>query len=160
MRLGHVEPGFGATHVHGLQLFRGGEPVGWPQFAEQVRERLLALPGVRAVTATTAAPLSTIGSAAEDVRSKAAPDAAPVRAGIRRVGPDYLALLDIPLLSGRPIGVEDRAGGQRVAVVNRELARRTLGDAPTLDQHIRPAVERVVAVAERRRPQPHRGSVR
>jgi putative ABC transport system permease protein len=101
------------------------------------------LPGVRAVSVTTAAPLSSIGQIAEDVRLSTAPDAEPVRTTIRRVGPDYLTLLDIPLLAGRALGEADRAGGERVAVINRNMAQRLFGEpARALDQSLRLAVGR------------------
>jgi predicted permease len=40
------------------------------------------------------------------------------------VGPQYFAMLGIDLLRGRTIGDEDRADGQRVAVVNETMATR------------------------------------
>jgi predicted permease len=126
-RLRNVSPGFATDNVHIMQFFSHADQTAWNAFADDLRTRLAALPGVRAVSMTTAAPLSTIGNLTDDVRNASTPDAEPVRATVRRVGPDYLELLDIPLLAGRAIGAEDREGGERVAVINRELAKRVFG---------------------------------
>ena len=48
-------------------------------------------------------------------------------------------MLDIPLLAGRTIGAEDRDGTEAVAVVNRELARRSFaGRSPLGEQLLLP----------------------
>lgn len=148
-RLGNVSPGFEAQGISAMQLFRSSPPDQWGPFAEQMRERLLTLPGVDKVAMTTAAPWSNIGSAAEDTRPTETPNAQPVRAVVRRVGPDYLSLLSIPLLRGRAISEDDRAGGERVAVINRSLATRTFGDAPALDRQISLALGREGTVSYR-----------
>ena len=142
LRLANVNPGFEAQGITAMQLFRSGGPSQWGPFADQVRERLQNLPGVQTVAITTAAPWSTIGSAAEDVRASENPDAQPVRAVVRRVGADYLSALSIPLVQGRAISDTDRTGAERVAVINHSLATRTFGDAPALDRQISLAVGR------------------
>lgn len=142
LKLMRVEPGFRAEGVHALQFFRGTAPSQWGPFAEQYVARLAGLPGVDAVTVTTAAPLSSIGSQAEDVRPSDRPESNAVRSVVRRVGPGYLDVLEIPLLEGRAIGSGDREGGERVAVINRELARRSFGERSALGERIRLAVGR------------------
>jgi putative ABC transport system permease protein len=79
----------------------------------------------------------------------------PVRALQRRIDGGYLDLLGIPLIAGRGIADTDRAGTERVAVINRTLARRLFGEASALERTIRMAVGRegmleyrIVGVAE------------
>ena len=49
---------------------------------------------------------------------------------VRRVGPQYAATLEIPIVQGRNIEDTDRHGGESVAVINREAARRRIRPAP------------------------------
>jgi predicted permease len=143
-RLQHVDPGFDAENVHALQMFResmnadsgAAGPPEWIQFAETVQERLGALPGARAVALTSAAPLSQIGSASVEVKAPGSDMTVPVQAAVRRVSPGYRSVLEIPLLAGRDFSVDDRAGTEPVAIVNRTLARRLFGEASPLDRSI------------------------
>lgn len=128
LRLQQVDAGFRSDNVRVVQLFRNAPPDNWPVFAQQLRERLAALPGVEAASITTTAPLSQIGSAHASLRLPGEAEPAPFQPLLRRVDADYLSLLDIPLLNGRMIGDSDRAGGEPVVVINRELARMGFGD--------------------------------
>jgi predicted permease len=143
-RLSAVSPGFRTADVHALQLFRDGPPEGRPIFASTMRDRLAAMPGVTHVAIATAAPLSGIGSQAEDATVVGVADAKPVHVGVRRVDPGYLGVLDIPVLAGRGISVDDRAGGERVVVINHTYARRLVGEdtSRALDQRVSLAVGR------------------
>ncbi len=47
-----------------------------------------------------------------------------VDARLRLITPDYLRVMRIPLLRGRPFGPQDRAGAPRAIIVSQELARR------------------------------------
>ncbi len=141
-KLGRVDPGFDSERVQVLQLFRPGTPEQQQAFADAVQSKLSALPGVRQVALTSAAPLSTIGSAAEEVSAADLPELPPVRATVRRVGPGYLGTLGIPLLGGRSIDAGDRAGGEDVIVISQTLAQRLYGDASALDRQVKLAVGR------------------
>ncbi len=52
------------------------------------------------------------------------------------VTPDYFSALQIPLLAGRTFSDLDRPDTQRVAIVNREFARRFFHDENPLGRHI------------------------
>ncbi|WP_300621066.1 ABC transporter permease [Dokdonella sp.] len=143
-RLQRVDPGFRADSVHALTLFReslgtdsgASGPPEWTRFAEDVLQRLSAMPGARDVALTSAAPLAQIGGASADVRATGRDDDAPVQAAVRRVSPGYHALLGIPLAGGRDFDGGDRVGSEPVAIVNRTLARRLFGDASPLGRTI------------------------
>lgn len=134
--LQRVDPGFDAQQVHALQFFRNGGPAGAPQFADELLDRLRAIPGVQSAAMSTAAPLSTIGSFSVDLKLPERDAPEPVEIGLRRVTPDFLDLLRIPLLAGRGIEASDRAGSEAVAVVNRSLARQLFGEADPIGRQI------------------------
>lgn len=139
MRLGAVDPGFRTADVHAMQLYREGGPALAPAYSEALRQRLSALPGIEAVAVTSVAPLSVNGAFAIDLLlpGRAEPEA--YQASLRRVSAGYLDVLDIPLLAGRAIGDEDREGSEAVAMVNRELARRSFpGRSPLGEQLLLP----------------------
>lgn len=135
-RLQRVDPGFRSEHVHTLQLFRDGGPEAARQLAAPLLERLRALPGVEQAALTTVAPLARHGGFQVDLQvpGRAQPEAFQI--GLRRVSPDYLALLGIPLLAGRGIEAGDGPGSEPVAVISQELARRVFGEASALGQTI------------------------
>jgi putative ABC transport system permease protein len=136
VKIKDVEPGFASTNVQALQLFRIGGPPAWTSFAEELRASLAALPGVADVAVTTAAPLSTIGNLQLDMRVPGRGEPEPVQASVRRVSAGYLDVLGIPLLAGRAIADSDGAGGEKVAVVSRELARRVFAGVDPIGQTI------------------------
>lgn len=149
MRLSDVEPGFRTERIHAIQLFRNTPADQVPAFAEQVRERLAAVPGVEAAAVTSAAPLSRIGHLTSELWRAGETKPEPYLAGVRRVGADYLSLLDIGLLAGRGIDERDHAGGEPVAVISRELARRTFGEASPVGQTIDVTLARSERVGHR-----------
>ena len=127
IRVLDVDPGYRRDNVQVLQLFRDGGPAQWATFAEEMQTRLRALPGVTHVGLTTSAPLSGIGGFQIDVAVPGRSDPEPLQAGMRRVSPSYLETLSIPLVAGRNFDAGDRAGGEKVAIVNRSLATRVFG---------------------------------
>jgi predicted permease len=135
-RLQRVAPGFRSDNIHTLQLFRDGSPAEARQLADALLERLRALPGVEQVALSTIAPLASHGGFQVDLQLPGRAQPEPFQIGLRRVSPDYLGLLDIPLLAGRGIETGDGQGSEPVAVISRELARRVFGDASPLGQTI------------------------
>jgi predicted permease len=134
MRLAAVDPGFRTSDLHALQMFRGGGPKVWTQFATAMQAELTAIPGVEAVAVTTAAPLSTIGSFSTDLKKPGAPEPEPYDAGVRRVSAGYLNLLGIPVLRGRGISADDRADTERVVLINETVARRSFAGQDPVGQ--------------------------
>lgn len=135
-RLQHVDSGFAASGVHALQIFRSGPRSDWTDFAESLQERLAALPGVSAVALTSSAPLSVIGPNSIDMQVSGRAEKESTQVAFRRVSAGYRALLDIPLRAGRDFDSDDRAGGESVAIINREMARRVFGDASPLGRQL------------------------
>lgn len=129
-----VDPGFRSENIHAVQLFRYGSPTSAGQFAQALRDRLAVLPGAADVALTSAAPLSSNGAFSVDLKRPERADVEPFQAELRRVDAGYARVLGIPLVSGRLIDDSDRDGSERVAVINRELARRSFGTESALGQ--------------------------
>lgn len=107
------------------------------QMLSQVRERLLALPGVISATTTDGVPLS-MGHRSEGFEAIGFPkpkkDAQSVE--LYMAGPQYFETIGIPLLRGRGIGEESPAG-PKVAVVNQEFVREVFGGADPIGHQVR-----------------------
>jgi predicted permease len=80
---------------------------------DQVRERLMATPGVRSASHSR-------NRAPELVRARGSSQAA--RASVYAIGPDYLETLGLHLTAGRTLELDDRARPTAVALVNQNVA--------------------------------------
>jgi predicted permease len=95
------------------------------QFFDTVVERLRAVPGVEGAAVSTDLPLQGVRQAT----ALAIPGFdEPIGVRYKRIDPDYFRVLDIPLLAGRGLNRHDRAGAQRVLVINQALAKRLKSD--------------------------------
>jgi putative ABC transport system permease protein len=120
-----VDPGF---EPPGLLTFwisapegeYGGEDAA--PLIERVLERVRAVPGVQAATVGNP-PFSEGGSTSLSIAGRPAAEPAPV-VGRYYVGPDHFRALRVPLLRGRALTADDRAGRPRVTVINETAARR------------------------------------
>jgi predicted permease len=129
-----VDPGFRSDNIHAMQLFRYGSPESAGQFAAALRERLTAIPEATDVALTSAAPLSSNGAFSVDLKLPERTEAEPFQAALRRIDAGYARVLEIPLINGRQIEDSDRDGSEKVAVINRELARRSFGAQSAVGQ--------------------------
>jgi predicted permease len=123
VQLASVSPGFDTTS---LLVARMRVEADAAPFYARLLERLRALPGVAGAGATTALPLSEIGTdfdrpywldGEERLEGRA-------RLGdIRMVTPEYFDALGLPLVRGRDFDVRDVRGAPRVVAVSQALAR-------------------------------------
>ena len=99
------------------------------QFWTRLVEATAALPGVRAAGATSALPMSPLGTDFDlpiSIQGRESPSMAEQpRAGYRSVMPGYFATMGIPLVRGRLLNRFDREQGRPVMVLN-ESAERLL----------------------------------
>src|SRR4030095_305752 len=103
------------------------DSVAMTQFYQSVIDRLRALPGVTAVTATTQPPfIGGTSSSTVQIEGESEPKHEEQQ---RVVIPRYFATIGIPLLAGREFTADDRAGAPYVVVVSEALARRRLPHA-------------------------------
>jgi predicted permease len=97
----------------------------WERSIEAMVDRLKTLPGVQAASVAEYIPLGFIGPDREDID---VPGYAPNKGEsmqliVNAVAPDYFDVMGIDILSGRPIGEQDRHDGAGVTVVNQTFAR-------------------------------------
>jgi ABC-type antimicrobial peptide transport system permease subunit len=104
-----------------------------PAMQKRMTEALEALPGVESVGLTDALPLAVSGEGDSvvftDNTSDLRPSNAATGAAIFNVTPEYFQAAGTALLSGRTFTWHDDKNSPRVAVVNREFARKLFGFA-------------------------------
>ncbi|HTQ84804.1 MAG TPA: ABC transporter permease [Candidatus Solibacter sp.] len=128
-RLEAVAPGFRAEHALtfdvNLPRARYGDPVRQAAFYHDLRERLLALPGVEAAAAVTPLPLG-----GDDMGFIFEVENSPPEAGREpsaeyyQVTPGYFQTMGIPMVAGREFTDRDAIGAPRVCIINDVLARQ------------------------------------
>lgn len=97
------------------------------RFYDAFEDQLRSRPGVRAVAAATAPPLT--GGAPVTVRLSADDNAVAPRMSAPSVTPAYFETVSIPLVAGRRFDRRDTAAGRPVVVLNALAARQLFGDA-------------------------------
>jgi predicted permease len=106
-----------------------GEPL--KALYARLEERIAALPGVEAVSLSTEALVAN-----SSWTTRVAPTGRAIRAGgadtawTNDVSLGFFTTMGIPILAGRALGPEDRAGALAVAVVNQQFARKFFPDDP------------------------------
>jgi predicted permease len=109
------------------------------EFYEQLAARVQALPGVEAASFSRNAPLlGRYAKAVIDIEGRA--DIKKAGVGFHSVSPDYFKTLGIALLSGRVFTPQDRAGGPRVALINKAAAERFFPGEDPIGKRLRPYV--------------------
>jgi predicted permease len=126
-RLQSVEPGFSEQGVATVQL---STPTAYqrPQvisFYQELPQRLAAIPGVTAVSATSALPISGgDGVGGLTIEGRELPEGDEASASYRRVLPGYFATMRIPLVRGRDFTLEDRGSPEMVVIISSAMALR------------------------------------
>jgi len=145
MALSHIHPGF---EPHGILTFslaipyspQNSTPEGMRAYLRAVDQKILSVPGVRAVSLTWAAvPLT--GDDDEEyfwLPGEVKPtELMDMHWALRYiVEPGYLNAMGIPLRRGRFLTDGDRAGAPPVVVIDEDLARRYFGDANPIGRQV------------------------
>jgi putative ABC transport system permease protein len=130
IRLRGVDAGFRPAGVLTVRVPLGGGRNGAPDrriaFFRRMTDRVATLPGVRAVGAVNALPLTglAVGATFAVVGRPATDQAQRPVALSRSITPEYFGVMGIPLVAGRVLADSDTAQSAPVAVVNQTLARR------------------------------------
>jgi predicted permease len=140
MRLQTEPLGFEARHLSVANVILPNDSFGSSEkrniFYRQVAASIRALAGVRAVAASTSAPLNsgapvTVNTSAQDSLEAA-------RISAQDVTPEFFDTLRIPTLAGRTFDDRDSATGTPVLIVNARAARDLFGSpAAAVGQHVR-----------------------
>jgi predicted permease len=123
-----INPGFAIRDMRvattDLRMRNYGGDAG-RHFLDQWRAALLAQPGVRAVAFTSRPPLGLGNSTMAFRMTHDAKDR--MIADFASVSNEYFSVMGISLVTGRAFTTGDRQGGEQVAIVSAELARRVYG---------------------------------
>ena len=129
-RLQHVDPGFstGRLLTARLSLPRSRYPKALQsaRFVDDLRPRLLAIPGVEDAAAVNVVPLNGYHATADvwPADRPAPPPAERGQAQYRMISPTYVRTFGLPLIAGRSFDEHDTATAEPVVLVSRTLARR------------------------------------
>ena len=134
LRLQEVRLGFNADNVLTARLSLQGPKYEknqqYVEFFRQLKERLEAEPGVKAVGGSVNLPLDPTGYA---IGRGFIPEGRPLlvdeskEAMFSTITGDYFRALQIPLLSGRYFEPRDNANGPKVVIINETTAKRHFG---------------------------------
>jgi putative ABC transport system permease protein len=151
LRLVSSESGFDADGLVALSAALPAEkyqdPAAQPAYLSALIESARAAPGVKAVTLGTPPPRESSGRfVAEGVERSGG-------AALLAAGPDYFAVLGIPLLAGRAFNADDRRGSMPVAIVDDKAAQLFWPGESPLGKRVRysPYVEWMTVVGVARR---------
>src|SRR5262245_49286484 len=103
----------------------------YPAFRDELHDRILAIPGVEAVS-IGGPPLFGGGSSTIWMDGREARQG--VKTSVTGIGPDYFKTFEITLLAGREFEARDRADAPKVAIVNEAFTRRFLNGANPVGQ--------------------------
>jgi predicted permease len=143
-RLQKVDPGFNPQGVLAGNVQYSGQDFNKNQqrqatFVSSVVGQLAAQPGVRAAAAVAPVPFDPNGAGSCSFgiigRPMAANDPGP-HSQLSLATPDYLKVMQIPLLAGRWFNPGDIAGSQHVAVIDQRLAKKYWPGESPIGQHI------------------------
>ncbi len=122
-----VDPGVDAERIAviGTNLLQGGVTEAETSVvAEQILERIAALPGVESAALTTRLPLSNGFTTSTIVEGYTLPSGAnAIEFPIGSVSRGYFMTMGMPLVAGRNFTVDDRPGSPAVVIVNETAAR-------------------------------------
>src|SRR5690606_18605932 len=116
-RMHATDPGFRTAGLHAVQMFKGGGPDAWRAFSAAVADEMRAEYDVVDVAVTTAAPLSVIGGFTVDLALPERELPEPLQASLRRVSPNFLDVIGVPVLRGRGFTAGDDQAAPNVAII-------------------------------------------
>jgi putative ABC transport system permease protein len=129
-RLQQVDPGFKTDNVLTLRLSlprsRYTDGAQAASFFDRLQERLAALPGVVAVSATTDIMLQRLATSSNFTIENRPRDPSELALELPfdRVQPNYFQMMGIQLLQGRTFTAQDGRDSPRVAIVNETFVKR------------------------------------
>jgi len=120
-----TDPGFETTNLltvgFDLDLQGYNQPKG-DAFFRQLEERIGSLPGVASASHAVAGPLSFTMIRSVFLEGGNENDRSLI--SVNTVGPRFFETMGIPLVKGRPLTDEDKAGGTKAVVVNETMAKK------------------------------------
>ena len=125
--LRRVDPGFDPDGVLAVSLVlpdtRYDSAAKVRAFYQTLRERAAALPGVSDAALVSKLPLTGTAWTSDFTAAGRRPGEYGSEVAHRVVSPEYFRVMRVPVLRGRPLTAEDRAGAPQAVVINDALAR-------------------------------------
>jgi len=143
LRMQKVNPGFNPEQVAVFDLSlppqKYADAIRQATFYGHLRERLAAVPGVKASAGISHLPLSGRNwGSAYTIEGQEATKSADIQIGNTRViTPGYFRTLEVPLFAGRDFTDADTAGTPGVIIIDATLARRFFANRDPLGQRIK-----------------------
>ena len=137
--LKRLDLGLRADHLIAFSVapeLNGYTPQRTIAFFDDLRQSVAALPGVRSVSAAEL-PILTDSAAGSNVTIEGyqAQENEDMEVRHNRIGPDYFAMMGIPLIGGREFTVADATGSAKVAIINETMARRFFANRNPIGSH-------------------------
>jgi predicted permease len=139
-RLQAADLGFSRDHILTARVSLSPPYSGGPaatQFFDAALQAARRVPGVVSAAAVTQLPLSGALLGSTFLVGQGREESPRIDADLRGITPEYLTVMGIPLVSGRPFDERDSAAGAPVAIVDESFARRLPGGGPVLGRRIR-----------------------
>ncbi len=135
--LGAVDPGFNAENVLTMRMSLTGQQyqtsAGVNQVQERALERIRAIPGVRAATATCCVPMQGGYGLPFVIAGRPLEGPSHGGGGWTVTSPGYFETFGIPVVRGRDFDDRDTAAGPPVAIINEAMARQFWTENEDLD---------------------------
>jgi len=135
--LNQIDAGFNRENLLIFRITPRYETARRANLYQQMTERIAALPGVRAVSSShfplLAGSYSSIKIAVPGYTPQADEE---MKVRIASVAPHFFATMEIPLLLGRELTLQDNQSAPKVVVVNQALAQRFLSQQSPLGQRL------------------------
>jgi predicted permease len=151
-RLQRVPPGFSTDHIISMRLVASGPDYHKDEDAirlsQTIEDRVSHLPGVQAEGLTSVLPLTgEVGWGGIKVEGYTPPPGQELQVDIRVASADYFRTLGIALVQGRFFSDHDRAGGERVAIIDEKFARRFWPKGDAVGKHVWFEADKPITIA-------------
>jgi putative ABC transport system permease protein len=142
VKLSRVNPGFAADHLLTFRIaLTGASYAQKPSrvgFADDVVQRLQALPGVRSASIVSSIPFGgSRGANGVEIEGRPRQPGDILIVDQRYISPGYFQTMGIPIVSGRGFTPADDGSGEPVTLINRTMADRFWPKQNPIDQRVR-----------------------
>jgi len=144
-----IDLGFQADHLALVQLnlgMHGYTDSNGETFFKDLQERFRSLPGIEAVALADRTPMSININMTSLVPATAPTDARPLTVDNTSVEPGFFDTMQIPIVEGRAIGLQDTPNNPRVAVVSQAMARQWWPGESAVGKQVRSMTGRITEI--------------
>ena len=142
VKLSRVNPGFATDHLLTFRMaLTGSDYAQQPSrlaFADDVLQRLAALPGVRSASIVSAIPFGgSRGANAVEIEGRPRQPGDILIVDQRYISPGYFQTMNMPMVRGRGFTTADDSRAEPVTIINRAMADRYWPNENPIDRRVR-----------------------